>query len=632
MQLKKVITLLTFRLFSKENFKKLIALTASSAMIHLLLGVLNNKISQHKHAEEMLLLLEKEWSCFLEQTDNIINVVGNKIVNYSYFKYNLKNLSLFLNTIQYWSIFAEKNSIFQTSSLIWINNARKPIGALGLLSPDIFKANREFIDECKGSADKLMLSKPHINKFYTSLENHIEACKSFYTRNTYIGSLIIHISPDTIKSNIFKHIARQNYQPTLVAIIDQSGNIITTSNEKFIYTNEQSAFIKSNQPTSIFSKIYGKLFYKYAQDFSYVFIVGYNRSLFLPNNFINTLKIIPHTIIIFFLIISMINLTNNIIFNYEKKFIRLILQLAKKFPISRDIKREITDHQDLINFSFYLKYLFKNLDIEMTKLKKITANIEELKINNAQLKLELQQANNFKIFLKMAYLSNLKTKKSISEQLKDMLLIAITKLEETANEQKFLDTAINNPIVHLATSIGQDLKNIFNLQIKSKKELTDPIVLIENIINSLMIHASIREVSITSSVVKNLTPIYIDHSKLQLVIMGLISQTIDLTPRGGIISLELAKVIDNDDCFFKINIKDSSYSSALSGLSQNCFLTCDSITMSNIIQLVESEEGHLTIEHNSNCGKTITIKYPYLTVNDKEDIKLATYGNIYNLR
>ena len=216
MQLKKAVILLTDRLFTINNFIILFKLVILTTIIHLLLVALNNKILQSKQAEKALFLLENKWNYFIEECNHISNGIGNKIINSSHIKNDAASLSFFLNTIQYWSTFSEKNSIFQASNLIWFNDSIDPTGALGLLSPNIFKDNIEFINTCKSTPNKLIISKPYKNKFYTAFEKHIEICTSFYKERAYLGSLIIHVSPDTIKSIIFDELNKTERHPNRV--------------------------------------------------------------------------------------------------------------------------------------------------------------------------------------------------------------------------------------------------------------------------------------------------------------------------------------------------------------------------------------------------------------------------------
>jgi hypothetical protein len=126
----------------------------------------------------------------------------------------------------------------------------------------------------------------------------------------------------------------------------------------------------------------------------------------------------------------------------------------------------------------------------------------------------------------------------------------------------------------------------------------------------------------------NVGNIYCDKIRLQIIIIGIVYQSIDSTSNDGEILISIEKVLMQERHYLKIFIEDDAYQ-IYHQKAKRYFLEFEHLTLENIKLLLEEEEGMLEINHNLNKGKKVTLLFPYGQEQEKDN--RCGKNNVYPL-
>lgn len=179
-----------------------------------------------------------------------------------------------------------------------------------------------------------------------------------------------------------------------------------------------------------------------------------------------------------------------------------------------------------------------------------------------------------------------------------------------------------NKIMEAANDLNMLTTNTLSLSFLDIKEIVRECVTIQ------AKTASNKNIVIESSIQDNMPPFYADDLRFKQIIIGLLSRSIEYSPKGSYININIELKNQNSKNQLYIAIQDTGFGLAEADLQRieekfsNKLLSrrIDGIDLdlSSIEQLVKVHKGELHIENKWGKGTTIIITLPYLTKTEWE--------------
>jgi len=568
----------------------------------------NSIISSKKHLSSVTSTVNN----FFEQQLVIMKYIGKSILN-SNSEDNIDKISKTLNDFQNIYTISTQNNFVNQSNLIWIKKNGEAIGAFGLLNKEIFRVDELYLNQCKTHTNSILFSKPYIDNILTNLE-YVDACLAFNDANDNpLGILVIHYDISELANYLFSPAIDSKFKQF---ILDKNFiPIISAANQdlsKDPYPKiEKHAVAITKQ--GLFSHLSSHPYMQKISNTQYsVLVVPENNYLTLLNLLINY----SFYLTALFFIISFVTKWYSNFFTHSalKIFQKILNQNSQRL---KDNKLYLKKH----NYSFlsYFSCLTRNnikIHNEINRYKSTTMILENKLIEKSKFysiqKEELNKKTELSQLIKHYFHENTKFKKVVSEHMRSCLLNIITETEMlNSSDNSSLDVTFSktkkNAIVN---SINVNLKNIYNLNIKSIKEMFDPVIEINKAIAFVMIHAILRNIEVKTQTKNIIDKVFVNKLKFQLIIAGIVFQSIDTTPAGGTIFIEAKESVIKNESFLEILVKDNSYQN-YQDLKTNVFMSPENISLETIKSLIDQEGGSLELNHNHKQGKSVRIFFPF---------------------
>ena len=385
----------------------------------------------------------------------------------------------------------------------------------------------------------------------------------------------------TEEVNTYKNINRQNNMYEKVLNNIPYGLIIENSNSKnIIYANQKYMDI-----FGIYDKEINKLSYKYRDRINTKYLYNLkkgkkDKSIYILNNNNKIKELKVHT--------------RSLYMNNEKIKIKIIKDLNQQREAERMKEMLISQREyDKMKMEFY-------------------ANISH------ELKTPL---NN--IYSSLQLIENLYKNNKIKEDNKEISNHIKTTKQNMFRLIRLIDNIIN---------ISQVKSDIY----KIKSVNFDIVYLIEEIVDSLIPYAKLKEINLTFDTNEEEILVGLDPETIERIILNLLSNSIKFTKQGGKIFIGVYK----ENQILNIIVKDTGIGIDKSKLIEifDRFKQIENGSISNEFgsgiglylskSLVEFQNGTIDINSEINKGTDITIKFPILRVKEKEDTLVEYKQNI----
>ncbi len=490
-------------------------------------------------------LINEAFENFVKQKTTTMTYAGIKIINNKILCE--KFISTFLNDLQNINIFSGRDLSFSESSLIWITKELVPVGAFGRLNQNIYQPNQDFINNCQNSAS-IIFSMPYKSLSFANTE-FMDICLMFKKNNKHFGFLIMHYNLEEIIKNIIPIHLIEKYQIKLV--FDNTQTVIKTlpkSSNNIL--NDIDDFILKKSLNAMQAKADKKFYHHSIKNIPHAFL---NINIQLPNIFTAFLKHAFFILLFNFSLIFIYFSIKNYAFLTTQKMLYILNQINKN-PKKDKINLRIEKNKNLLeNFKSAVKYI-KKLASELHDKKNyifIQQNLMLEKVEeNKELEESLKEQHKLLNLVEYYFTENIKFKKIIGKHLYTIIFNTIRETHNVLQNDITLEKRMQ--------VINTNLKNILSGNFESKKELLDPGVLINEVISAIMIYAIFRNIEIKINIKGVMDKIYLKKQKFQMIMVGLIFQSIDATPKDGKILISCEKIIIHKKEFLTITIEDDS--------------------------------------------------------------------------
>lgn len=561
------------------------------------------------------LSIDKAFENFVKQKTTIITYAGMKIINNKIF--SQKSISAFLNDLQNINTFSERDLSSSESSLIWVTKELVPVGAFGILNQNIYRPNQDFIGACQNS-ESLIFSMPYKNNTFTN-PAFMDACLMFKKNNKHLGFLIMHYNVQEMVNDIIPIALIKKYQITLAFNPPEMITTPLTENPTKTISNIDRFILKN-----LLNMTQKKAYVHPIDNIPSIFL---NMKIPIPNIWIAFLKYTTYILLFNFALLFIALWVKNYALLTTRKMLHILLR-TNKAHLKKPIDVSIDKNQNILNnFKSTLKFIKRlTSDLENEKCQLIDQKnlvLEKLK-ENKKLEDTVQGQYKFLNLVKHYFTENIKFKKLIGKRIHILLFNTIREAHDVLhiNDTVFIKDTIDKQRMQ---TIDTNLKNIFHGNLESKKEFLDPSILLNEAISAIMIHAIFRNVEIKISTKGTMKKIYLKKQKFQMIMSGLVFQSIDATPKDGKILISLKKIIRNKKDFLGITIEDNSYQIYKNSMCD--FFINEQMGMEHIEHLVKQENGTLEFNHNPKVGKKINVLFPYNTY----EMEGKNESNVYQL-
>jgi hypothetical protein len=560
--------------------------------------------------------IDKAFENFVKHKTTIITYAGMKIINNKIF--SQKFISDFLNDLQNINIFSDRDLSFSESSLIWVTEELIPVGAFGILNQNIYQPNQDFIETCQNS-ESITFSTPYKDNTFTNAI-FMDVCLMFKKNNKRFGFLIMHHNLQEMVNDILPIELIKKYQITLAFDPSEMTPPPLTKNPTKTTPNIDSFILKNALNMTTRKKAY-------IHPIDNIPVVFLNMNILIPNIFIASLKYTSYILLFNFSLLFIAFWIKNYVFLTTQKMLHILFRI-NKVHLKNSIDFPFEQNQNLLNnFKSSVKFI-KRLMSDFENEKRQLVNQKNLVLEKAKenKKLEdtVQQQYKFLNLVKHYFTENIKFKKAIGKHLYSLLFNTIKEAHDVlhVNNTVFIKDIVTKQRMQ---TIDTNLKNIFNSNLESKKEFLEPSAVLNEAISAIMIHAIFRNVEIKISTKGTMDKIYLKKQKFQMIISGLVFQSIDATPKDGKIFISSQRIIRNKKDFLAITIEDDSYQTYKNSMCD--FFINEQMTMEHIEHLVKQENGTLEFNHNPKCGKKINVLFPYTT----HEMEGKNESNVYQL-
>jgi len=563
------------------------------------------------------LLIDGAFENFVKHKTAIITYAGMKIINNRIFSQEF--ISAFLNDLQNINIFSDRDLSFSESSLIWVTEELIPVGAFGILNQNIYQPSQDFIETCQNSESVIFSTLYKDNTFTNAV--FMDVCRMFKKNNKRFGFLIMHHNLQELVNDILPIALIKKYQITLASAPSEMITAPLTENltkktsniDRFIFKN---VLLNMTMQT--------KAYIHPIDNFPFVFL---NMNIPISNIFIAFLKYTAYILLFNFSLLFIAFWIKNYAFLTTQKMLHILSRISKA-QLKKFIDFPIEQNQNLLNnFKSIVKFIKKLMsDFENEKCQLIEQKnlILEKARENKTLEDTVQQQYKFLNLVKHYFAENIKFKKAIGKHLYLLLFNTIKEAHDVlhVNNAVFIKDIVAKQRMQ---TIDTNLKNIFNSNLESKKEFLEPSAVLNEAISAIMIHAIFRNVEIKISTKGTMDKIYLKKQKFQMIISGLVFQSIDATPKDGKVIISSKRVIRSKKDFLAITIEDDSYQTYKNSMCD--FFINEQMSMEHIEHLVKQENGTLEFNHNPKYGKKINVLFPYTTYEMEE----RNESNVYQL-